>query len=53
MPIFMDGGITFPVKVRGIESQSLKEISDQIADIMKRLEKTDVDSLMFDLFSRE
>ena len=34
MPVFMDGGITFPVKVREIENKSLKEISDQIADIM-------------------
>ena len=52
MPIFMDDGATFPVKVRGIEAQSLKEIADQIADIMRRLEKTDVDSLMFDLIKQ-
>ena len=52
MPIFMDDGATFPVKVRGIEDKSLKEISDQIADIMRRLEKTDVDGLMFDLIQQ-
>ena len=52
MPIFMDQGVTFPVKVRGIEDKSLKEISEQICDIMKRLEKTDVDGLMFDLIQQ-
>ncbi|MBQ6600216.1 MAG: 2-oxo acid dehydrogenase subunit E2 [Clostridia bacterium] len=52
MPIFMDGGITFPVKVRGIEDKSLREISDQIADIMRRLDKTDVDQLLFDLIQQ-
>lgn len=52
MPIFMDSGVTFPVKVRGIENQSLKEIADQIADIMRRMEKTDVDGLMFDLIQQ-
>ena len=52
MPIFMDGGITFPVKVRAIEDKSLREISDQIADIMRRMEKTDVDSLLFDLIQQ-
>lgn len=52
MPIFMDGGITFPVKVRGIEDKSLKEIADQIADIMARLDKTDVDGLLFDLIQQ-
>lgn len=52
MPIFMDGGITFPVKVRAIEDKSLKELSDQIADIMRRLEKTDVDGLLFDLIQQ-
>lgn len=52
MPIFMDGGITFPVKVREIENKSLREISDQIADIMVKLEKTDVDEVLFDLISQ-
>ncbi len=52
MPIFMDGGVTFPVKVRAIEDKSLLEISDQIADIMRRLEKTDVDQLLFDLIQQ-
>lgn len=52
MPIFMDGGVTFPVKVRGIEDKSLKEIADQISDIMRRLEKTDVDGLLFDLIQQ-
>ena len=42
MPIFMDDGVTFPVKVRAIEDKSLKEISEQIADIMRRIDKTDV-----------
>ena len=52
MPIFMDGGITFPVKVRAIEDKSLKELSEQIADIMRRLEKTDVDGMLFDLIQQ-
>lgn len=52
MPIFMDGGITFPVKVRAIEDKSLKEIADQIADIMRRMDKTDVDGLLFDLIQQ-
>ena len=52
MPIFMDGGITFPVKVRGIEDKSLKELSEQICEIMRRLKKTNVDGLLFDLIQQ-
>ncbi len=52
MPIFMDDGATFPVKVRGIEDKSLREISDQIADIMEKLKKTDVDQVLFDLIQQ-
>lgn len=52
MPIFMENNVTFPVKVCAIEDKSLREIADQIADIMRRLEKTDVDSLLFDLIQQ-
>lgn len=52
MPIFMENNVTFPVKVRAIEDKSLKELADQIADIMRRLQKTDVDSLLFDLIQQ-
>ena len=52
MPIFMDGGITFPVKVRAIEDKSLRQLADQISDIMSRLDKTDVDGLLFDLIQQ-
>ncbi len=52
MPIFFENGETFPVKVRGIENKSMKEISQQIDNIIERLDKTDMDGLLFDLISQ-
>ena len=52
MPVFLESGETFPVKVRHIEDKSLKEISNQVADLMKRLETTDLDRVLFDMISQ-
>ncbi len=52
MPIILDGDTTFTVKVSKIEDKSLKELSDQIADIMRRIEKTNIDNLLFDLIQQ-
>lgn len=52
VPIFLENGETFPVKVRHIEDKSLKEISEQVSDIMKRLETTDLDRVLFDMIAQ-
>lgn len=49
MPVVLDNGETFPIKVREAENKSLKELSEQIADLMRRLENTDLDLAMYDV----
>ena len=48
MPIFLENGETFPVKVRAIENKSLKEIAEQIDNILERVKKTNLDWVLFD-----
>lgn len=52
MPIHFEDGRTFPIKVRHIEDKSLKEISEEIADMMERLKTTDMDSVLFNLIAQ-
>lgn len=52
MPIFLDSGETFPIKVRGVEDKSLKEIAEQTDNLIARVDKTDMDSLLFDLITQ-
>lgn len=52
MPIFLENGETFPIKVRHIEGKNLEELSAQIADMLERLKNTDLDSVLFDLITQ-
>lgn len=52
MPVFLESGETFTVKVRAIEDKSLKEIAEQTDDILRRLKKTNIDSLLFELIKQ-
>lgn len=52
MPIILESGETFPVKVRAIEGKSLKEIAEQIDEIMYRVTKTDFNGVLFDTISQ-
>ena len=52
MPVVLDNGETFPVKVRETENKSLKELAEQIDDLLRRLKQTDVDKVMFDVITQ-
>lgn len=49
VPIFMDDGSTFPVKICRLEERSLKGIYEEMERLTKMLEKTDVDRVLLDL----
>lgn len=52
MPVFLESGETFTVKIRAIEDKSLKEIAAQTDDVLRRLKKTNIDSLLFELIKQ-
>ncbi len=52
MPVLTESGDTFPVKVRHTENKTLKELSEQISELLERLKKTDVDKVMFDVVTQ-
>ncbi len=49
MPVFMENGDTFPIKVRNAESKNLRELSEQVADLISRLKNTDVNKVLVDI----
>ncbi len=49
MPVLMENGETFPIKVRNAEEKNLKELSEQIDKLFETLKTTDVDRVMFDV----
>ncbi len=52
MPVLLDNGETFPIKVRETENKTLKELSEQIAELFQRLKTTDLDKVMFDVVTQ-
>ncbi|MBO5462497.1 MAG: 2-oxo acid dehydrogenase subunit E2 [Clostridia bacterium] len=52
MPVVLENGETFPVKVKETENKSLKELAEQINDLLRRLKQTDVDKVMFDVITQ-
>lgn len=52
MPVLLKSGETFPVKVRQTENKSLKELSEQITELLEKLEKTNIDKVMFDVITQ-
>lgn len=51
MPVVMNNGTTFPVNVTQTENKSLKELSEQIDELLYKVENTDVDRSLFDLLT--
>ena len=51
MPVVLDSGETFTVNVTEIENKSLKEISEQIADLLYKVQNSDIDRSLFDLLT--
>lgn len=52
MPVVLENGETFPLKVRETENKSLKELAEQIDDLMDRLKKTDIDKVFFEVIAQ-
>lgn len=52
MPVVLENGETFPLKVRETENKSLKELSEQVDNLMERLKKTDIDKVMFEVIAQ-
>ena len=52
MPVLLDNGETFPIKVRETENKTLRELSYQIAELFQRLKTTDLDKVMFDVVTQ-
>lgn len=52
VPVVLETGETFPVKIREIEDKSLKEIAQQVDDVYERLKNTDIDRVVFDMIAQ-
>ncbi len=52
VPILLETGETFPVKVSACEEKSLKEISLRTAELAKLIQTSDVDRVLFDLLTK-
>ncbi len=52
MPVLLENGETFPIKVRETENKTLKELSEQITELLERLKNTNVDKVMFDVITQ-
>ncbi|MGN0448214.1 MAG: 2-oxo acid dehydrogenase subunit E2 [Acutalibacteraceae bacterium] len=52
MPIFFPDGVTYPIKIRGLENKTLEQISQRITETLDRLEKTDLDGTLFDVVTQ-
>ena len=52
MPIILDNGETFPIKVRNTEEKTLKELAIQIDELFEKLENTDVNRVLFDVITQ-
>ncbi len=52
VPVVLENGDTFPVKVNETENKTLKEIAGQVDDLMARLKDTDIDRVMFDVVTQ-
>ncbi len=52
VPVLLDTGETFPVKVSACEEKSLKEISEDTARLTHLLKTSDVDHVIFDMVAK-
>lgn len=49
VPLLLETGETFPVKVRNVESRTLRETQEEFDRLMKTLKTTDMDRVLFDV----
>ncbi len=49
MPVMLDGGETFPVKVCGCEEKNLRELQQEIDEVTYKMKNTNIDGVLFDL----
>lgn len=52
MPVVLENGETFPLKVNAAEEKKLQELSEQIDDLLERLKNTDIDKVMFEVIAQ-
>lgn len=52
VPVFMESGETFPVKLRNLEEKNLKEIYEEMDRLLTVLKTTDVDRVLFDVIAQ-
>lgn len=52
MPVLLESGETFPIKVRETENKSLKELAEQISELLEKLPKTNVNRVLFDVITQ-
>lgn len=52
LPVLLDSGETFPVKLRSAEEKSLKEIALRTVELTHMLKNTDVDHVLFDMIAQ-
>ena len=49
VPLLLESGETFPVKVRNVEKRTLKETQEEFDRLMRTLKTTDTDRVLFDV----
>ncbi len=49
IPLLLDTGETFPIKIRNVEQRTLKETQEEFDRLMKTLKTTDLDRVLFDV----
>ncbi len=52
LPVLLDSGETFPVKLRSAEEKSLKEIAVRTVELTHMVKNTDVDHVLFDMIAQ-
>lgn len=52
VPVFLESGETFPIKLRHLEEKNLKEIYEEMNRLLTVLKTTDVDRVLFDVIAQ-
>lgn len=52
LPVLLESGETFPVKLRSAEEKSLREISESVANLTYKVKNTDVDHVIFNMVAQ-
>lgn len=52
MPVLLESGETFPIKVRSAEEKTLKELAEQIDELLGKLPNTNINRVLFDVITQ-